>query len=69
MQASQDEPQVEGLVSLTHLPLHRWLPVLQDTPHVPPMHAAAPLASPGQAVHAEPQAVASSSRAHRSPQR
>ena len=38
-------------------------------PHVPPTQAAAPLGSPGQATQVAPQAVASSSAAHRSPQR
>jgi hypothetical protein len=68
---SQELPQVSGLVSLTQRPLQAWLPLLQRRVQVPPTHwgAPAPPGSVGQAMQALPQAVASSSRAQRSPQR
>ena len=68
-QGSHDDPQVSGLLSLTHFPSHAWFPDGQATPQAPPIQVAAAFPLLGQAVHDEPHALASSSRAQRSPHR
>jgi hypothetical protein len=66
-------PQFAVDVLSTHLPVevagHWWKAFLQLIAQLPLMHAAEPLGSVGQLVHDVPHAVASSSAAHRFPQR
>lgn len=60
---SQDVPQLAMLVLLTHLPAHRWNPVLQVNAHESPTHLATPFGSVGQTWHVAPHRSGSSSRA------
>jgi len=60
-------PQLPTSLLLTHLPPHRWYPVLHASAQFPPTHCAVPFTSVGQAVHAIPHAVASLSSAQPAP--
>lgn len=58
-------PQVATALLSTHLPLHRWNPVLHCTAQTPLTQVAVPLVSPAQVTQAVPQPVASLSAAQR----
>jgi hypothetical protein len=58
-------PQVATAMLSTHLPLHRWKPLLHCTAQTPLTQVAVPLESPGQLTQAAPQPVGSLSPAQR----
>jgi hypothetical protein len=63
-------PQLLRSLVLTHLPPHRWNPVLHESEHVPlAWQLATPFASVGHFTQVAPHAVASSLAAHAAPQR
>jgi hypothetical protein len=58
-------PQVDTDLLSTHLPPHKWKPLLHCAPQTPLTQVAVPLASPGQLTQLAPQPVGSLSAAQR----